>query len=154
MKPGPWRFGERVDESLRLCKTASSAELSKVVEFSARVIAHPCGSGPKRFLARGSTPRWGVPPSIEPAPRRAAWHHPQMGPKRYLTGIELQPLTIFADDRAVEGFELRMRYLDVDAPEKPRSVEPFFIDEESLLSMLDGLREQVQEVQRERDRKH
>jgi hypothetical protein len=77
-----------------------------------------------------------------------------MKTKRYLTAIELQPLSIFADDKAVEGFELRMRYLDVDTPEKPRAAEPFFIDEESLLSMLEGVREQVLEVQRERTQKH
>ena len=65
---------------------------------------------------------------------------------KYLTGIEIQALTMQIDQKDIPGFELRLRWIDVAKPDKKRTGDPFVIDEESLLSLLDGLRAQIRPV--------
>jgi len=70
-----------------------------------------------------------------------------MKARKCLTGVELQPLMISPGDEAIPGFEIRLRWIDLTRPEVPKIGEPLVVDKESLLAMIDGLREQIRRVQ-------
>jgi len=69
-----------------------------------------------------------------------------MDASKYLTGIELQPLTMHVEGQDIPGYELRLRWIDVAKPDKKRTGEPLVIDEESLVSLLEQLSAQVRSI--------
>jgi hypothetical protein len=70
-----------------------------------------------------------------------------MRPARYLTSIDLQPLTVrVGDDKdEIPGFSLRLHWLSL-ADQKSYVGDPLFIDTESLKSLLDELRHDVRKA--------
>ncbi len=50
-----------------------------------------------------------------------------MDASKYLSGIDLQPVSIETAQGSIPGYELKMRWLDIGQPDAPRIGDPFLI---------------------------
>ena len=75
-----------------------------------------------------------------------------MEASKYLSGIDLQPVSIETAQGSIPGYELKMRWLDIGQPDAPRIGDPFLIDEESLESLVEALQAQIRQLRVEEGR--